>query len=160
MNMSDLPLDLTWWALPGSLVTFGATFGLMPGLMLRLIVLLYPKGHPRREELFGELYDPEMGRIERFEWVFQQLETASREGLRARKHQRRNKKIESDRIDLADEVDLLAPPDKVRKVPPGVRMKTFPVAARKSESDVRAKESFIWKHGQGEYRTSAYGEYE
>lgn len=50
-----------------SLLVFGATFGLLPGLILRLVVQLYPKGHPRREELFGELYHSSMGRFERFE---------------------------------------------------------------------------------------------
>jgi hypothetical protein len=78
-----------WWVVPISLLLFGATFGLIPGLMLRLIVLLYPKDDQRRQELFAELYAPEMGRMARFEWVFQQLETALREGLANRRATRR-----------------------------------------------------------------------
>jgi hypothetical protein len=75
MNGTDFLLGgSAWWVLPCSLLALGATFGLMPGLLLRLIVLFYPKGHPRREELFGELYAAEMGRMERFEWVVQQLD--------------------------------------------------------------------------------------
>lgn len=48
----------------------------------------------RRQELFGEFYAPEMGRMSRFEWVFQQLETALREGLahrRAARHAARRR---------------------------------------------------------------------
>lgn len=93
MNGTDFLLGgSAWWVLPCSLLALGATFGLMPGLLLRLIVLFYPKGHPRREELFGELFAAEMGRMERFEWVFQQLETASRQGLSLRWRQRAERK--------------------------------------------------------------------
>jgi hypothetical protein len=78
-----------WWVVPISLLVFGATFGLLPGVILRLLVLLYPKSDPRRRELFAELYAPEMGRLERFEWVFMQLETALRDGLASRRDVRR-----------------------------------------------------------------------
>jgi hypothetical protein len=77
-----------------SLVGMAAVFGLLPGLLLRAIVLFYPKGHPRREELFNELYDPEMGRMERIEWVFQQLELASRQGLTLRRCLRAERRAE------------------------------------------------------------------
>jgi len=57
-------------------------FGFAPGAALRLIVLLYPRDHPRRRELIGELY--RYPRIERPFWVAQQLETALFEGLPGR----------------------------------------------------------------------------
>ena len=89
MNVSDLLIGgSAWWILPVSLLVFGASFGLLPGLMLRLIVLLYPKTDLRRQELFVKLYSPEMGRFGRFEWVFQQLETALRDGPTSRREER------------------------------------------------------------------------
>ena len=92
MSLSDLVIGgAAWWVVPVSLVVFGASFGLMPGLMLRLIVRLYPRGDARRRELFAELYAPELGRFERFEWVFQQLETALRDGWEARRELRRRR---------------------------------------------------------------------
>jgi len=57
-------------------------YGFAPGALLRLIVLLYPRGHPRRRELIGELYA--YPRIWRPFWVAQQLETALFEGLHGR----------------------------------------------------------------------------
>lgn len=54
-------------------------FGFAPGALLRLIVLLYPRDHPRRRELIGELYA--YPRIERPFWVAEQLELALAEGL-------------------------------------------------------------------------------
>lgn len=57
-------------------------FGFAPGVVLRLIVLFYPRGHPRRRELLGELYA--VPRIERPFWVAEQLEVALFEGLRGR----------------------------------------------------------------------------
>jgi hypothetical protein len=88
--MSELLLGgSAWWIVPVSLLVFGATFGLLPGLMLRLLVRLYPKNDPRRRELFAELYGPKMTRLNRFEWVFQQLETALRDGLASRRELRR-----------------------------------------------------------------------
>jgi len=90
-----------WWIVPTSLLVFGATFGLLPGLMLRLLVQLYPKDDPRRRELFAELYGPRMSRLGRFEWVFQQLETAIRDGLAARRELRRRLvKLAATREDL------------------------------------------------------------
>jgi len=80
-----------FWIFPVSLLVFGATFGLLPGLVLRLLVRLYPKDDPRRRELFAELYGPKMTRFRRFEWVFQQLETALRDGLSARHELRRRR---------------------------------------------------------------------
>lgn len=53
-------------------------YGFAPGALLRLIVVLYPRGHPRRRELIGELYA--YPRIMRPFWVAEQLETALFEG--------------------------------------------------------------------------------
>jgi len=57
-------------------------YGFAPGALLRLIVVLYPRGHPRRRELIGELYA--YPRIMRPFWVAEQLETALFEGLHGR----------------------------------------------------------------------------
>jgi hypothetical protein len=57
-------------------------YGFAPGALLRLIVLLYPRDHPSRRELIGELYASP--RIKRPFWVAEQLETALSEGLCAR----------------------------------------------------------------------------
>ena len=57
-------------------------FGFAPGVALRLIVLFYRRGNPRRQELLGELYA--VPRIERPFWVTEQLEVAIFEGLRDR----------------------------------------------------------------------------
>jgi Sigma-70 region 2 len=54
-------------------------YGFAPGALLRVIVLFYPQGHPRRRELIGELYA--YPRIKRPFWVAEQLETALFEGL-------------------------------------------------------------------------------
>jgi hypothetical protein len=57
-------------------------FGFFPGLVLRLLVRLYPKGNPRRMELLGELYAKPQWRRPWF--VAQQLETALSEGVPTR----------------------------------------------------------------------------
>jgi hypothetical protein len=66
-------------------------FGFAPGAVLRLIVLLYPRDHPRRRELLGELYA--CPRIERPFWVAEQLGTALFEGLPGRFAARRAKRL-------------------------------------------------------------------
>jgi transcriptional regulator with XRE-family HTH domain len=75
---------------PATLFVMAAVFGLFPGVALRLIVLLYPKDDPRRRELVAELYV--LSRMQRVEWVFQQLETALFEGLSSRLAQRRERR--------------------------------------------------------------------
>jgi hypothetical protein len=62
-----------------SLLSVVVVFGLAPGLCLRLIVLAYPRGDPRRAELIAELYA--VPRIQRPLWVAEQLEVALFEGL-------------------------------------------------------------------------------
>lgn len=54
-------------------------FGIAPGLVLRLIVLMFHRDDPRRRELIAELYV--VPRIERPLWVAEQVEVALSEGL-------------------------------------------------------------------------------
>ena len=98
--MTDLLIGgSAWWVFPATVMVTAAFFGLFPGVALRLIVLLYPKDHLRRRELVAELY--ELNRLQRFDWVFQQLETALFEGLSSRLAQRRDRRDH----DQADEQD-------------------------------------------------------
>jgi hypothetical protein len=69
---------LAWPTLAAAVLVFG----LGPGVVLRMIVLFYPRSNPRRQELLGELYH--VPRIERPFWVAEQLEVALFEGLPAR----------------------------------------------------------------------------
>ncbi|MBV8540955.1 MAG: hypothetical protein JO063_14370 [Pseudonocardiales bacterium] len=62
-----------------SLLLALVVFGLAPGVCLRLVVLAYPRGDPRRAELIAELYA--VPRWERPLWVAEQLEVALFEGL-------------------------------------------------------------------------------
>jgi len=64
-------------------------FGFAPGLLLRLIVLAFPKNHPRRAELRGELDNVPW--FERPFWVADQMEVALFEGLRSRLVRRSNR---------------------------------------------------------------------
>lgn len=59
-----------------------AVFGFLPGVVLRILVLAYPKGHPRRSELLAELYAQPYGARPLF--VAHQLETAIADGVPAR----------------------------------------------------------------------------
>jgi hypothetical protein len=129
VNVSDLLVGgSAWWIVPVSLLVFGATFGLLPGLILRLLVLLYPKEHPRREELFAELYAPEMGRFERFEWVFQQVETAFRQGPALRKRARAEQQADPD-TDASDEASENSEADNTDNAskPPDVTVRRIEV---------------------------------
>ena len=85
-DLVDLLLD---WPL---FVTALVVFGVAPGLVLRVIVLAYPRSHPRRRELFAELYV--VPYVERPWFVAQHLERAVFDGTAARKQaaaQRRRK---------------------------------------------------------------------
>jgi hypothetical protein len=77
--MAGLITELLAWPTLGIAVL---VFGFAPGIAIRLIVLCYPRGNPRRRELIGELYA--VPRIERPFWVAEQLEAALFEGLRSR----------------------------------------------------------------------------
>lgn len=74
--MDGLVQALTSWPL---FLAALLIFGLLPGALLRLIVLLYPKRSSDRREIIGELY--RVPRWERPFWVLEQLETAVCEGL-------------------------------------------------------------------------------
>ncbi len=78
---------ISWPTLGCALLAYGFT----PGALLRLIVLLYPRNHPRRRELIGELYA--YPRIKRLFWVAEQLETALFEGLGGRIAAQRAKRM-------------------------------------------------------------------
>jgi hypothetical protein len=69
---------------PRLLVFSLVVYGFAPGAALRVIVRVYPKGHPRRNELIGELYS--RPRWERPFFVAEQLETALFEALPQRLH--------------------------------------------------------------------------
>jgi hypothetical protein len=60
-----------------------------PGPALRVILIAYPKGHPRRRELLGEVHA--MGQFERPFFVFEQIELAIGEGVSLRRAARRKK---------------------------------------------------------------------
>lgn len=78
------------------LLTYGAptillallVFGFAPGLLLRMIVLLFQKGDPRRRELVAELYA--VPRWDQLFWVAQHLELALVEGCLDRLWTRRH----------------------------------------------------------------------
>jgi hypothetical protein len=74
-------------------------FGFAPGVALRLIVLAFPRGDPRRHELLGELHA--VPRFERPFWVVEQLELALFEGLGDRLADWRTKRILSKASSLA-----------------------------------------------------------
>jgi hypothetical protein len=77
--MSSLIFQVISWP---TLLTALLVWGFAPGAVLRLIVLVYPRDHPRRRELLGELYAYPL--VQRPFWVAQQLEIAFFEGLRGR----------------------------------------------------------------------------
>jgi hypothetical protein len=74
-EMAELFLSYSWKTLLLVLLVFGTA----PGVILRLLVLAYPKGHPRRRELIAQLYT--VPRAERPMWVAEQIEVALCEGL-------------------------------------------------------------------------------
>lgn len=98
-------LAATSYHVPVGALIFGLTFGLAPGLLLRVVVLLYPKGNPRRTELLAELYTEKGKRayLDRVVWVFEQLELALCEGLpqRAAIVRRARRRRRADRKEIA-----------------------------------------------------------
>jgi hypothetical protein len=66
-------------------------FGFAPNVVLRLLLLAYPKNDPRRRELIAEL--KAMKWFERPFWVADQFGTALFDGLPRRKAARRAKKM-------------------------------------------------------------------
>ncbi len=90
------PLNLLW-------ILLG--FGFAPGFCLRLIVLLYPNGHPRRKELVAELYA--IKRPLRPLFVAEQFETALFEGIPERRKARKSGKAEAERLRLSRAINQL-----------------------------------------------------
>jgi hypothetical protein len=82
--VSDLVTALQDWRV---VVVVMALFGTAPGVVLRLLVHLYPEGHERRRELLNELYA--VPYVERPWFVAQQLETTLFEGLGERRRTRK-----------------------------------------------------------------------
>lgn len=77
--MMSLPSSGIPWE---SLLLFLLAVGVMPGLVLRIIVLAHPRDSGRREELIAELYA--VSPVRRPLWVAGQLELALTEGLGGR----------------------------------------------------------------------------
>jgi hypothetical protein len=80
-------------------IIYSATVGLLPGIMLKPLLLLYPKGSDRPEEILGELYALPLRK--RLPWAFWQVEVALFEGtferIRARRRARANMPAHGDR---------------------------------------------------------------
>lgn len=74
------------WQLILAPVAGAALLGVVPGIVLRIVVLLYPDDR-RRRELVAELYS--VPKWERPFWVTEQIEVAVFEGLSDRLHDRR-----------------------------------------------------------------------
>jgi hypothetical protein len=71
-SIVDFVLDWrTWLAI--------AVIVIVPGLLLRFVVLVYPRGDERRDELIAEMYAVPF--LRRPLWVFQQVEVILWEGL-------------------------------------------------------------------------------
>jgi len=113
-----------WWALPAMMVMFAAVFGFFPGFVLRLLILLYPADDPRRSELPAEMYVV-VGRMERIEWVFQQLETALFEGVGARLKRWRHRQINERSDDSTDEATSAQTADLPEDEPENVKRRKF-----------------------------------
>jgi hypothetical protein len=76
-----------------SLLLLIVLFGFAPGLVLRLLLRLYPADDLRRKELLAELYG--VPRWERPFWVAEQLETALCEAIPHRARRARDKRAQS-----------------------------------------------------------------
>ncbi|HEV7647196.1 MAG TPA: tetratricopeptide repeat protein [Actinophytocola sp.] len=141
--MTDLLHGSAWWVLPVALLSLGAGFGFLPGFLLRLLVLLYPDDDPRRRELVAELYV--LGRMERIEWVFQQLETALFEGVSARVEQRRNRRHDGRADESGDEAAGRRVPSEADETEE-TRRRTFVAVAASIASGavVRDPDSGFW----------------
>ncbi|UOX92845.1 hypothetical protein MUY14_20280 [Amycolatopsis sp. FBCC-B4732] len=77
----DLLALVTEWGV-GTMLTVATLFGFFPKFVVNLIVLVYPRDHPRRRELPAEL-DAVPVR-ERLTWVFGQCATVLFDGVPAR----------------------------------------------------------------------------
>lgn len=75
-----------------TLLVIPVIVGAFPIAAIRAVVRLYPKGHPRRDELIGEVHV--VPRKERIAWVGEQLALASFEGIGERGRLRRERRRE------------------------------------------------------------------
>lgn len=89
--MTDLAGLLLDWRL---FVIALVVFGVAPGLVLRVVVLAYPRSHPRRRELVAELYA--VPYVERPWFVAQHLERAVFDGTAARRQAARERRQEAE----------------------------------------------------------------
>jgi DNA-binding CsgD family transcriptional regulator len=123
-----IDVSATWWALPVGVLIVAITFGFMPGLLIRQVVRLWPKGHPRRAELVAEVYALEY--FKRVLFVFEQIETGLFEGLTARVRTRRAQDADTDE-DAANDEDAN---DEARISPP------TPVNSRSRQNTLSPRE--------------------
>jgi hypothetical protein len=65
-----------------TVIVFAVIFGLTPGFANRVLARAYPKEDPRRAEMIAELYS--IPWVERWNWVFQNIERVIHEALPAR----------------------------------------------------------------------------
>ncbi|MGW3997980.1 hypothetical protein ACWEF6_31205 [Amycolatopsis sp. NPDC004772] len=118
--------------LPGSLLVAVLIFGFVPGFVLRIAVLLYPRGDERRRELLAELYA--MPRIVRPFWVAEQFETAlfegSKERIEARKSRREKKSPEHDLVVEQTAGEYLSVPEATHIDAVALKTARDPAAAR------------------------------
>ena len=94
-ELADLLLAYSWKTLLFVLFVL-FVFGTAPGLVLRFLVLAYPKDHPRRAELIAQLYT--VPRAERPLWVAEQVEVVLCEAMpfrwRARRKEWRSRSLQ------------------------------------------------------------------
>ncbi|SFO88836.1 hypothetical protein [Amycolatopsis rubida] len=73
-------LVMTWGI--GTLFMTALVFGFFPTFVVNVLARIYPKGHPRRDELIAELRD--VPRREQLIWVAEQFATLLFDGVPAR----------------------------------------------------------------------------
>lgn len=86
------------WTIPGVVLTL-LVFGVIPDAVLRLLVLAYPPGHPRRQELIAELLAAVPDK-ERPLWVAKQLLGIVIEGVGSRRTERQTARIERPPVEV------------------------------------------------------------
>lgn len=85
MELGDLAAALTggsWPAFFAAGLTICIVLGFLPGIVVRLASLMFPKGDPRRREMIAETYVQKWH--ERPLWAFEQIERGFTEGLPGR----------------------------------------------------------------------------
>lgn len=83
--------ELLSWGTVFTLVVTVFLLGLAPVFVVRLIAAVYPKGHPRRREIVGEMRHVEgvSQLLEQWRWLGETFGLALCEGLPARRSRRR-----------------------------------------------------------------------